>query len=132
LTTKSSRVAARPHRAARAFAVALCVAVGAQTLAVGTTAVARTGAGFRPCRVHGLNVQELPVTSLRVRGLSCSGAIAVVRAGTYARTPGGPVFSMRGFLCTGPVGPRLPGAKPRFYTCSRPRESFEFLVPGFS
>jgi hypothetical protein len=132
LSTASSRVASRSHWAAAAFAVALCVAVGAQALAAGTTAVARTAVAFRPCRAHDLNVGGLPVTNLRVSGLPCNGAIAVLQAGTYARTPGGPVFSIRGFRCQGPVGPRPPGEKPRFYTCIRPGHSFEFLVPGFS
>jgi hypothetical protein len=128
----SSRVASRPHGAAGAFAVALCVAVGAQALAASTTAVARTDVGFRPCRAHNLTAGEFAVTSLQVNGLSCNRAITALRAGTFALTPGNPVFSTPGFRCQGPTGPRPRGRKPRFYTCFRPGEGFEFLVPGVS
>jgi hypothetical protein len=76
--------------------------------------------------------QTLPVTSLRVHRISCASAAAAVRASTFEATPGGPLFSTSGFTCTGPVGPPPPHSEPRYYRCTRGREWFEFLVPGFS
>ena len=87
--------------------------------------------------VHGLSVRgtaagSLSVTNLRVIRISCSRAAALVRAGSYEATPGGPLFTSPGFSCSGPVGPPPPGSKPRYYQCEHRRQGFEFLVPGFS
>ncbi len=82
--------------------------------------------------VRGTMGGSLNVTSLRVIRISCSGAAAVVRASSYQATPGGPLFRMPRFSCSGPVGPPPPGAKPRYYHCNHRRQMFEFLVPGFS
>jgi hypothetical protein len=76
--------------------------------------------------------QTLPVTSLRVNRISCASAATAVRASTFEATPGGPLFSTRGFICTSPIGPPPPHSKPRYYRCTRGRKEFEFLVPGFS
>ncbi len=95
------------------------------------------GAQFKGCPNGHLSSpdstgQTLPVTSLRVNRISCATAATALRASTFQATPGGPLFSTRGFICTGPVGPPPPHSKPRFYRCTRGREAFEFLVPGFS
>lgn len=87
--------------------------------------------------VRGRNVRgtadgSLTVTNLGVIRISCSRAAGAVRASSYEATPGGPLFASPGFSCSGPVGPPPPGSKPRYYRCDRRRQSFEFLVPGFS
>lgn len=95
------------------------------------------GAQFKGCPHKHLSSrdstgQTLPVTSLRVDRISCASAASAVRASRFEATPGGPLFSTRGFICTGPIGPPPPHSKPRYYCCTRGREEFEFLVPGFS
>ncbi|MGO9901789.1 MAG: hypothetical protein ACLP0J_19355 [Solirubrobacteraceae bacterium] len=95
------------------------------------------GAQFKGCPNEHLysrdsTGQTLPVTSLRVNRISCASASTAVRASTFEATPGGPLFSTRGFICTGPIGPPPPHSKPRYYRCTRGREEFEFLVAGFS
>jgi hypothetical protein len=92
---------------------------------------------YHGCRAKHLNVSgsaagSLNVTNLRVSRISCARAAAAVRASSYEATPAGPLFSVRGFSCRGPIGPPPPGAKPRYYHCTRRRQMFEFLVPGFS
>jgi len=92
---------------------------------------------YHRCRGEHLSVRgtaggSLNVTNLRVIRLSCSRAAAAVRASSYEATPAGPLFASSGFSCSGPVGPPLPRAKPRYYHCNHRRERFEFLVPGFS
>jgi len=100
--------------------------------------LARTQQGaYHRCRgehlsVHGTAGGSLNVTNLRVIRISCSRAAAAVRASSYEATPAGPLFASSGFSCSGPVGPPLPRAKPRYYHCNHRREMFEFLVPGFS
>ncbi len=101
------------------------------------SAVPAEGAQFKSCPNEHLSSrdpagQTLPVTSLRVNRISCASAATAVRASTFEATPGGPLFSTRGFICTGPIGPPPPHSKPRDYSCTRGREKFEFLVPGFS
>ena len=83
-------------------------------------------------RVRGTAGGSLNITNLRVSRISCSRAAAAVRASSYEATPGGPLFTSPRLRCSGPVGPRLQGAKPRYYHCHRWRQAFEFLVPGFS
>jgi hypothetical protein len=75
---------------------------------------------------------SLNVANLGVIRISCSRARAALRASSYEATPGGPLFTSPGFRCGGPVGPRLPRTKPRYYHCNHRRQMFEFLVPGFS
>ena len=82
--------------------------------------------------VRGTADGSLTVTNLGVIRISCARAAAAVRASSYEATPGGPLFTSRGFSCSGPVGPPPPGSKPRYYHCDRRRQGFEFLVPGFS
>ena len=120
---------------------------GALTVAVATAAlllIAAPGglahtrqATYHRCKpqhlsVRGTGVGSLNVTNLRVIRISCSRARAALRASSYEATPGGPLFTSRRFSCSGPVGPPLPKAKPRYYHCNRGRQRFEFLVPGFS
>jgi hypothetical protein len=76
--------------------------------------------------------QTLPITRVQVKRISCASAAAAVRASTFEATPGGPLFSTPGFICTGPIGPPPPRSKPRYYRCTRGPKQFEFLVPGFS
>jgi hypothetical protein len=94
------------------------------------------GAYVRCKREHlsarGITGGSLTVTSLRVIRISCARAAVAVRASRYEATPGGPLFTSPGFSCGGPVGLPPPGAKPRYYHCEHRRQSFEFLVPGFS
>jgi hypothetical protein len=104
--------------------------------ATGSLALTHT-VTYHPCRrehlrVPGTAAGSLPITSLRVIGMSCSRAAAAVRASSYEATPGGPLFSSPGFSCTGPFGLAPPGAKPRYYRCSHRSQRFEFLVPGSS
>jgi hypothetical protein len=101
------------------------------------SAAPAAGARFNRCPHEHLSSrdstgQTLPVTNLRVHRISCASATAAVRASTFEATPGGPLFSTAGFICTGPVGPPPPHSTPRYYRCTRGREWFEFLVPGFS
>jgi hypothetical protein len=99
---------------------------------------ARTGQdAYHRCRGERLSVRgkaggSLNVTRLRVVRISCSRAAAAVRASSYEATPAGPLFRSPGFSCSGPVGPRRQGARPRYYHCSHRRRTFEFLVPEFS
>jgi hypothetical protein len=86
----------------------------------------------RGVSVRGTAQGSLTVTNLRVIGIACSRAAAALRGGSYEATPGGPLFTARGFTCSGPVGPPPPGSKPRYYHCDRRRQRFEFLAPGFS
>ncbi len=109
--------------------------VAASLLAL--SAAPAEGAQFKECPNKHLSSrdstgQTLPLISLRVNRISCAGAATAVRASTFEATPGGPLFSTRGFICTGPIGPPPPHSKPRYYRCTRGREEFEFLVPGFS
>jgi hypothetical protein len=109
--------------------------VAAAILALG--AAAAEGARLDRCPHEHLSSrdsagQTLPITGVRVHRISCASAAAAVRATTFEATPGGPLFSTPGFTCTGPIGPPLPHSKPRYYRCTRGREWFEFLVPGFS
>ena len=100
--------------------------------------LARTQQGaYHRCRRERLSVRgiaggSLDVTNVRVIRISCSRAAAAVRDSTYEPTPAGPQFRSPGFRCSGPVGPPLPGAKPRYYRCNHRRQMYEFLVPGFS
>jgi hypothetical protein len=100
--------------------------------------LARTRPGaYHRCRGEHLSVRgtaggSLNITRFRVTRISCSHAAAAVRASRYEATPGGPRFRSPGFSCSGPAGPRLQGARPRYYHCHRRRHAFEFLVPGFS
>jgi hypothetical protein len=92
---------------------------------------------YRPCRHEHLSARggagfSIPVTHLGVSRISCSRAAAAVRAGRFELTPGGPLFSTPGFVCSSPVGPPLPGTRPRYFRCTHRRERFEFLVPGSS
>ncbi|HYB31447.1 MAG TPA: hypothetical protein VEF89_32965 [Solirubrobacteraceae bacterium] len=119
---------------------------GWRTASVGTVVAAAIlalsaapadGAQFKRCLHEHLSSrdsagQTLPVTSVQVKRISCASAAAAVRASTFEATPGGPLFSTPGFICTGPVGPPPPHSKPRYYRCTRGREQFEFLIPGFS
>jgi hypothetical protein len=118
--------------------IALSAATAALLLVSVSAAVARTHHDiYHPCRHEHLSVRgtaggSLKVTNLRVSRMSCSRAAAAVRASRYEATPGGPLFTSPGFSCSGPVGPPPPGAKPRYYHCVHGRETFEFLMPGFS
>ncbi len=113
--------------------------VGAVVVAaiLALSAAPAQGAQFKRCPNEHLSSrdsvgQTLPITSVRVSGISCAVAVAAVRASTFEATPGGPLFSVPGFICTGPVGPPPPHSKARYYRCTRGHETFEFLVPGFS
>jgi hypothetical protein len=92
---------------------------------------------YRRCRREHLSVRgtaggSLSLTTLRVIRIPCSRAAAAVRASSYEATPAGPLFTSPGFSCSGPVGPPPPRARPRYYHCNHRRQTFEFLVPGFS
>lgn len=122
----------------RSISVA-AVAVGVALVpAASAGATAQTPAvTYRPCPHKHPSAPSapgfsIPVTHLRVNGISCSRSAAAVRAGKFELTPGGPLFSTPGFVCNSPIGPPLPGSKPRFFKCAHRRERFEFLVPGSS
>ncbi len=122
-------------RAGRRRIASVGTVVAAAILAL--SAAPAEGAKFNDCPNAHLSSrdstgQTLPLTSLRVNRISCASAATAVRASTFEATPGGPLFSTRGFICTGPIGPPPPHSKPRYYRCTRGREEFEFLVPGFS
>ena len=123
-------------RWARMFVVV--AAAGALFLVSVASAAGETkSVPYERCRhqhvhVRGTGGGSLKVTNLRVTQISCSHAAAALRAGSYEATPGGPLFSVPGFKCNGPVGPPPPGSKPRYYHCSHGSQRFEFLVPGFS
>jgi hypothetical protein len=65
------------------------------------------------------------VRRLQVSHLTCARAVRAIRRGKFALTPGGPVFSTRGFHCSSPVGPPLNDA-PRFTVCRRRGHAFRF------
>lgn len=120
-------------RSVSAVAVAAVLA-----LASASSAGARTSTvTYQPCRHEHLSARgasgfSIPVTRLRVSRISCSRAAAAVRAGSFELTPGGPLFSTPGFVCSSPIGPPLPGMKPRYYRCAHRRERVEFLLAGSS
>lgn len=74
---------------------------------------------------------SFPVSNLRVSRITCTRAAAAVRAGHFDETPGGLLFSTRGFACSSPIGAPLPGP-PRYYACTQRGQRFQFLVPGSS
>jgi hypothetical protein len=132
------RVFSMGRKFSPAAAVTLSVATATLLLvsAPGGFALPREGTYLR-CRreyltVRGMAGGSLAVTSLRVIRISCSRAAVAVRASRFEVTPGGPLFTSPRFSCGGPVGLPPPGAKPRYYHCEHRRQSFEFLVPGFS
>ena len=66
------------------------------------------------------------VTHVRVRRLSCARAASVLRAGSFALTPAGPLFTTPGYRCRSPIGPQ--GAATSVYRCARRRSTLRFTL----
>lgn len=122
----TQRVPGRPDRLGRVVKINLVPLAGP------APDLARTQQGaYHRCRGEHLSVRGTAEGSLNVTNLRVI-RIAAVRASSYEATPAGPLFTSPGFSCSGPAGPPLPGAKPRYYHYKDRRQMFEFLVPGFS
>jgi hypothetical protein len=70
-----------------------------------------------PRRVRNVQVSELP----------CLKAKKAIRRGKFEVTPGGLLFSTRGFRCESPVG--APHDEPRFTLCRKRHRAFRFYGP---
>jgi hypothetical protein len=67
------------------------------------------------------------VRNLQVSKLTCPKAEKAIRRGRFEQTPGGEIFSTRGFGCESSVGP--PREPPSFTLCSRRHHAFRFYGP---
>jgi hypothetical protein len=119
------------------FVAAAAVAAALVLLSTASAGAQTATVIYRPCRHEHLSARagagfSIPVTHLGVSRISCSRAATAIRAGRFELTPGGPLFSTPGFFCSSPIGPPLPGTKPRYFRCTHRRERFEFLVAGSS
>lgn len=65
--------------------------------------------------------------ALQASHLTCPSAKRAIRRGKFEVTPGGLIFTTRGFACESPVGPPRDG--PRFTVCRRQRQAFRFYGP---
>jgi hypothetical protein len=108
------------HKTVAMISVAITVAALAVIGAGSAGGAPRGSAGqWTGCSGHPRQVRHLQASRL-----TCAKAIKAIKRGKFALTPGGPLFSTRGFKCDSPVGPPVDG--PRFTVCARHGHKFRF------
>lgn len=117
----------RPLRIAKPFLasalVSLLVLGGITQRSDGMLTTKTMARVWTRCQTHPRGVQNL-----RASRLTCIGARKAIKRGKFEVTPGGQLFSTRGFHCESPVGPPRNG--PRFTHCRKGHRAFSFYGPS--